>query len=162
MFSPHTPVPTDPTTVTISNGPGDVTSRAQLDQDVCTGVVGHNGMLQQASRLSADITDNYGRLRPKGTAVPIREDFNTIDSPFAWPSTGPAEAGLHFAVFVPASALFHRARFAMDGVLPDGTNLRTTIDDAHNGINAFMTASHRQNYLVPPRAHRAFPLAELL
>jgi hypothetical protein len=163
MFSPHTPVPTDQGTVTISNGPGDVTTRSQLDTDVAGGTVGHNGMLQQASRLKADITDNYGRLRQKGTAVPIREDFNTLDNPFAWPASGqPAAAGLHFAVFVPASRLFHTARLAMDGVLPDGTNLRGTIDDAHNGINSFMAATHRQNYLVPPRAHRSFPLAELL
>jgi hypothetical protein len=69
---------------------------------------------------------------------------------------------LHFAVFVPASRLFHTARPAMDGVLPDGTNLRDTIADAHNGINRFMAATHRQNFLVPPRAHRSFPLVEFL
>jgi hypothetical protein len=163
MFSPHTPVPTDQTTVTISNGPADVTTRDQLDKDVAGNLVGHNGMLQQASRLSKNITDNYGRLRAAGTAVPIREDFNTLDNPFAWPASGqPAAAGLHFAVFVPASRLFHTARLAMDGLLPDGTNLRGTISDAQNGINSFMAATHRQNYLVPPRAHRSFPLAELL
>jgi hypothetical protein len=162
MFSPHTPVPSDPATVTLSNGPADVTSRAQLDQDVSGGSVGHNGLLQQVTRLNADVVDNYGRLRPKGTAVPIREDFNTIDNPFAWPASGlPAAAGLHFAVHVPASRLFHTARLAMDGVLPD-TNLRGTIDDAHNGINSFMAATHRQNFLVPPRAHRSLPLAEML
>jgi hypothetical protein len=162
MFSPHTPVPADQTTVTISNGPADVTTRDQLNKDVAKGIVGHNGMLQQASRLSQNITDNYGRLRQKGTAVPIREDFNTLDNPFASPGSDQAAAGLHFAVFVPASRLFHTARLAMDGVLPDGTNLRGTIDDAHNGINSYMAATHRQNYLVPPRAHRSFPLAELL
>jgi hypothetical protein len=165
MFSPHIPVPTDHGTVTISNGPANVTTREQLDKDVEGGIVGHNGMLQQASRLSGDIIDNYGRLRPKGTAVPIREDFNTLDNPFASPPSGkPAAAGLHFAVFVPASRLFHNARLAMDGILPDTdhTNLRGTIDDAHNGINSFMAATHRQNFLVPPRAHRSFPLAELL
>jgi hypothetical protein len=163
MFTAHTPVPTDGT-VTIPNGPAEVTSSSQLQQDAGGGIVGHNEMLQQASRLTRDITDNYGRLRPKGTAVPIREDFNTIDNPFAWPASGqPAAAGLHFAVFVPASRLFHTARLAMDGANPDGTPaLRNTIDDAHNGINQYMKATHRQNYLVPPRAHRSFPLVELL
>jgi hypothetical protein len=67
--------------------------------------------------------------------------------------------------FLPATRLFHRARTAMDGVMPDGTNLREApynISDANNGINAMMRASHRQNYLIPPRRNRSFPLVELL
>jgi hypothetical protein len=53
----------------------------------------------------------------------------------------------------------------MDGVLPDGTNLRQApynINDSANGINRVIRATHRQNYLIPPRSHRAFPLVELL
>ena len=53
----------------------------------------------------------------------------------------------------------------MDGVLPDGTNLRAApynLTDDKIGINSVMSATHRQNYLVPPRAHRSFPLVELL
>ncbi len=171
MLSPHTPVPSDTTTVTVSNGPGDVTSKQQLlDDATTTGVIGHNATLQQATRLPADIVDNYGRLRPKGTAVPLREDFNTIDNPFAW-SANPAQdlwdphvgaAGMHFVAFIPASNRFHTARRSMDGILPDGTNLRSSIADDNNGINAIIHASHRQNYLIPPRKHRSFPLAELL
>jgi hypothetical protein len=30
------------------------------------------------------------------------------------------------------------------------------------GFNAVLRTTHRQNFLVPPRAHRALPLAELL
>jgi hypothetical protein len=162
MFSPHTAVPSDGSTVTIPNGPQDVTTQAQLDQDKSTGTLGHNGTLQQVTRLKADVVDNYGRLRKQGTAVPVREDFNTVDNPFAWPDAGQgAAAGLHFAVFVPASRLFHTARLAMDGVLPDA-NLRSEISDAHNGINTFMASTHRQNFLVPPRSRRSFPLVDLL
>jgi hypothetical protein len=163
MFSPHTPVPA-PETVTIPNGPGEVSTRAQLMDDAAKGQLGHNATLQQASRLGQDVKDNYGRIWTKGTAVPIREDFNTIDNPFAWPVAAgtPAAAGLHFAVFTPASRLFHAARRAMDGLLPDGTDLRGTITDAQNGINAIMQATHRQNFVVPPRRHRSFPLAELV
>ena len=61
---------------------------------------------------------------PKGTAIPIRADFNTLDNPFAWSSadrtrsqTTPA-AGVHFVVFNPSSDDFQRNRLAMDGVLP--------------------------------------------
>jgi hypothetical protein len=53
----------------------------------------------------------------------------------------------------------------MDGVLPDGTNLRQppySIPDSANGINQAIRATHRQNFLIPPRARRSFPLLELL
>jgi hypothetical protein len=29
-----------------------------------------------------------------------------------------------------------------------------------NGLERFITATRRQNFLVPPRRHRAFPLTE--
>ena len=160
MFARHTSVPGDQTTVTLANGPADVTSRQQLDENATTGSVGHNETLQQATRLPVDVVDNYGRVRGKGTPIPVREDFNTIDNPFAAPSEGAARAGLHFAVFVPASARFHTARLAMDGVLPDGTTL--AVETANNGLNGVMQASHRQNFVVPPRKQRSFPLVELL
>jgi hypothetical protein len=39
----------------------------------------------------------------------------------------------------------------MDGIPPDGTNLRTQygLTDADIGFNSEMEATHRQNYLVP-------------
>jgi hypothetical protein len=171
MFAPSTIVPADGT-VTLANGATQVTTLEQVKADASGGRAGHNSLLQMATRLGADVVDNYGRLRTKGTAVPAREDFNTLDDPFTWYLDGdgtvrqpPANrAGLHFAVFVPSSSRFHAARNAMDGVLPNGTNLRTEygLTEEQIGINSFMRASHRQNYLVPPRSHRAFPLAELL
>jgi hypothetical protein len=160
--------------VTLPNGPAQVSTAAQVKADALSKhLVGHNQALQTATRLANDTIDNYGRYRPKGTAVPAREDFNTLDNPFSWyvdangavqrpPANQP---GLHFAVFVPSSGKFHAARLAMDGVLPDGTNLRAApynLTDAQIGINSTMRATHRQNLLVPPRAHRSFPLAELL
>jgi hypothetical protein len=171
MFSPHTPVPADPNTVTVPNGPGERSSIEQIKQDAANGVVGHNALLQQATRLPVDVVDNYGRFRSAGTPVPLREDFNTLDNPFAWSAQPEVDRwsphantpGMHFVVFVPASHRFHTARLAMDGILPDGTNLREApynITDAANGINGMMRATHRQNYLVPPRARRSFPLAE--
>jgi hypothetical protein len=169
MFSPDTRVP-DPTTVTLPNGPDAVATLQQVKDQAAHGRIGHNSALQTATRLGADTVDNYGRLRKKGTAVPAREDFNTLDDPFAWypdangiAQTPPANRpGLHFAVFVPASSKFHAARLAMDGVLPDNTNLRESLGDDQIGINSSMAATHRQNFVVPPRAHRSFPLAELL
>jgi hypothetical protein len=175
MMSPGTPIPSGGSTpVTFANGPAQVATAAQVKADAATkGVIGHNQALQTATRLGADTVDNYGRYRTKGTAVPAREDFNTLDNPFSWyvdangvPQSPPAnQPGLHFTVFVPASGKFHAARMAMDGVLPDGTNLRAApynLKDETIGINSTMAATHRQNLLVPPRARRSFPLAELL
>jgi hypothetical protein len=156
MFSPRVEVPTDQSTVTIPNGPAEVSTMDQVLQDAAGGLLGHNALLQQAARLGANVTDNYGRLRPKGSSVPLREDFNTLDNPFFWsPQTGFVTAnapGMHFVAFLPASRLFHRARRAMDGVMPDGTNFREapySISDENNGINARIRA---------PRRHRSFPL----
>jgi hypothetical protein len=166
MFSPHTPVPSDPNTVTIANGPTQVSTMAQVKQDATTRkLLGHNSLLQQATRLPATTYDNYGRRWPQGTPVPLREDFNTLDDPFAWApgGVGPTnKPGLHFVAFVPGHHKFHAARLAMDGVMPDGTNFRSSIPDQDMGINAKMRGSHRQNYVIPPRRNRSFPLVELL
>ena len=35
------------------------------------------------------------------------------------------------------------------------------VQDDDNGLERFLTATRRQNFLVPPRVHRAFPLLEL-
>ena len=35
------------------------------------------------------------------------------------------------------------------------------VDDENNGLERFITATRRQNFLVPPRRHRAFPLLEM-
>jgi hypothetical protein len=165
MFSPHTPVPSDPNTVTIANGPAQVSTMAQVKQDATTSkLLGHNSLLQQATRLPATTYDNYGRRWPQGTPVPLREDFNTLDDPFAWARWGRPtnKPGLHFVAFVPGHHKFHAARLAMDGVMPDGTNFRSSIPDQDMGINAKMRGSHRQNYVIPPRRNRSFPLVELL
>jgi hypothetical protein len=70
-------------------------------------------------------------------------------------------AGVHFVVFNPSSDDFERVRLAMDGVLPDGTALEFTPGRGRQGFNSVLRTTHRQNFLVPPRRHRAFPLAEL-
>jgi hypothetical protein len=36
-----------------------------------------------------------------------------------------------------------------------------TVDPEDNGLERFLTATRRQNFLIPPRRHRAFPLTEL-
>ena len=67
-------------------------------------------------------------------------------------------AGLHFVVFNPSSDDFRRNRLAMDGVLPDGTGLAFEPGARGQGFNSVLVTTHRQNFLVPPRRHRSFPL----
>ena len=69
--------------------------------------------------------------------------------------------GVHFVVFNPSSDDFRRVRLAMDGVMPDGTVLEFAPRAEGQGFNSVLRTSRRQNFLVPPRAHRSFPLAEL-
>jgi hypothetical protein len=49
----------------------------------------------------------------------------------------------------------------MDGYYPDMT-LPIAPRSPHAGINSVLQTTHRQNFLVPPRRHRSFPLAEFL
>ena len=71
-------------------------------------------------------------------------------------------AGVHFLTFNPSSDDFRRNRLAMDGVLPDGTRLPLEPRSRAQGLNSVLRTSHRQNFLVPPRSRRSFPLVELL
>ena len=132
------------------------------------GAFGHSASIQPASRLQEDLVGNDDTPYPKGTAIPQRADFDTLDNPFFWSSRPDADrmsdepaAGIHFVVFNPTSDDFHRNRLAMDGVLPDGTKLEIDPRGRGAGFNAVLNATHRQNFLVPPRRHRSFPLVEL-
>ena len=127
------------------------------------GGVGHSATLQTVTRLQADTRDAYGVLRPRGTAIVQRADFNTLDNPFAQPATGASPAaGVHFVAFAPTTGLFNRARRAMDGALGGGSTLGLDPRDRALGFNRFVHATHRQNFVVPPRQHRSFPLAEFV
>ena len=150
----------------IPMGPEQVSSLADVRSHYASsGRIGHSASLQTATRLLEAATGPDGTVYPKGTAIPIRADFNTLDNPFFYaddPSViqpGPA-AGIHFAVFNPSSDDFERNRLAMDGVFADG-KLDFLPQDRAQGFNSILTTTHRQNFLVPPRRHRSFPLAEL-
>jgi hypothetical protein len=157
-------------TQTVPEDPRNAASPLNVRTDYARGgTIGHSAAIQTASRLQRDVRGADGVLYRKGTAVPQRADFNSVDNPFAWTadpvgdgSKPGAAASLQFVVFHPTSDDFHRTRLAMDGVLPDGTRLEFDPGSRQQGINSVLTTTHRQNFLVPPRRHRAFPLVELL
>jgi hypothetical protein len=107
-------------------------------------VIGHNEAVQRGSRT------------PQGQALQLRVDFNTMDALDV--SSAAPTPGVHFLAFTPGAPIFHRSRMGMDA-----TDLasRYNLAPSTNGINAFIHATRRQNFLVPPRRHRAFPLVEL-
>ena len=155
---------------TLRQAPEDAVSDADLKGDFRrVGAIGHSGSIQPTSRLHMDIKGTDGELYPKGSAIPQRADFNTLDNPFFW-TADPGrdrhgeqpEAGLHFISFNPSSDDFRRNRLAMDGRLPDGTRLPLGQGSRAQGLNSVIRTTHRQNFVVPPRARRSFPLAELL
>jgi len=155
-------------TYTIAEDVSRVERAADVHSDLARfGAVGHSATLQTVSRLGADTRDAYGVARTRGTAIIQRADFNTLDNPFA-SGVGPAEsssrpaAGLHFVAFAPTSDLFNRTRRAMDGALGDGSSLALDPNAPALGFNSFIHATHRQNFVTPPRAHRSFPLVDQL
>jgi hypothetical protein len=158
-----------PGTVTVSQAPSQTATARAVRRDFRRdGRIGHSSSIQPTSRLQRDHVGEDGTLYRRGTAIPQRVDFNTLDNPFAWSAAPERDgmknipaAGIHFVVFNPTSDDFHRNRLAMDGVLPDGTRLPFSLGDRNQGFNAVLQTTHRQNFLVPPRRHRSFPLAEL-
>jgi hypothetical protein len=154
---------------TIPQGPEEVAGSDDVKLDFRRlGRIGHSSALQTTSRLQEDVRGSDGVLYRRGTAVPHRADFNTLDNPFFWSADperdGMAEepaTGVHFVVFNPTSDDFNRTRLAMDGVLPDGTKLPFEPRARGQGLNSVLRTTHRQNFLVPPRRHRSFPLVEL-
>jgi hypothetical protein len=151
---------------TVAQGPAEATTEAEVRRAFrSAGRIGHSSSLQTTSRLLADFVGPDGTHYKWGSAIPIRADFNTLDNPFFF-SSRPGEvkptpvAGVHFLVFNPSSDDFHRNRLAMDGVLPGG-RLPLRPRDRNQGFNSILRTTHRQNFLVPPRRHRSFPLAEL-
>jgi hypothetical protein len=160
-FRPEIAESTPGGTLTIDESASEVETAAQLENDATQfGVVGHSASMQPISRLQK-ATRGY----PKGTAIPVRADFNTVDNPFAFSSdrkldnwSAKPAAGLHFLSYVPTSFYFQKLREAMDG--PPGGSAAAPWQRFVQ--RAGLSTTHRQNFLLPSRAHRSFPLAELL
>jgi hypothetical protein len=155
---------------TLPQPPGRSVAEPDVEADFRRfGAIGHAASIQPSSRLQMDMRGADGRLYRKGTAVPLRADFNTLDNPFFWTADPErdrfdrqAAAGLHFVSFNPSSDDFRRNRLAMDGVLPGGARIPVEPRARAQGLNSVLRTTHRQNFLVPPRSRRSFPLVELL
>jgi hypothetical protein len=106
--------------------------------------LGHLSCLQRSSR-AAD-----------GTPMHIRMDGPGLDSMDV--PGGSIQPKLQFTIFVPTADFFRTLRINQASL--DLQN-EFGVDPSDNGLERFLTATRRQNFLVPPRRHRAFPLVEL-
>ena len=106
---------------------------------------------------------------PKGTAIPQRADFNTLDNPFAFslrPRDGPHERHSPPRACTSSSSIRPATTSSATGSrwtasYRTGRSSTSRSASRAQGFNSVLTTTHRQNFLVPPRAHRSFPLAEL-
>ncbi len=106
--------------------------------------IAHTTALQRSSRA------------PNRTPVHIRADgpgFDALDVPDA-----SRQPKLHFAIYVPTADFF--ATMRRNQASPDLVE-RDGVPAQNQGIERFLTTTRRQNFLVPPRRNRSFPLVEL-
>ena len=145
------------TSFTSSNKNGDLIS-SETWRDPLAGV-GHEEALQQVSRAPDGTPLHVRNDGPglDGMDVPAFRTFNN-NSGTNMPA-GSAQFKLQFLMFVPTADLFARMRTSAAAQDLQHQFLADATDD--NGLERFITATRRQNLLVPPRRHRAFPLLEL-
>jgi len=153
-----------PEVLSPDQSPATSTFEEQRDKDAEEhGVLGHNEQMQFLSRVKEDTTTAYGETLPRGTVFFLRQDFNTVENPFAFSTSDPINsiprAGVHFVGFGPSAQYFEKMRLQMDGV---DHQQRYHLPDENLGFTKFLVTTHRQNLVLPPRAHRSFPLAEFL
>lgn len=153
-----------PEVLSPDQSPGTMTSEEQRERDAAdSGVVGHNAQMQLLSRVGEDTVTAYGEKLPKGTVIFLRQDFNTVENPFQFSASDGispvARAGVHFIGFGPSAQHFEKMRLEMDGM---DLQQRYKLPEENLGFTKFLVTTHRQNLLLPPRAHRSFPLAELI
>jgi uncharacterized membrane protein YgcG len=123
------------------------------------GRVGHIDALQRVSR-AADTTPLHIRNDGPGLDsmdVPAFRTFPGADG--ADVPAGSQQFKLQFLVFVPTADFFASMRTAQ--AAQDLQHEFLDNDDDDQGLERFITATRRQNFLVPPRRHRSFPLVEL-
>jgi hypothetical protein len=106
--------------------------------------MGHLSTLQRTSR-AAD-----------GTPIHLRMDgpgFDNLDVP-----GGSNQPKLELTVFVPTAEFFRTMRVSQASL---DLAQQFAVPPEDNGLERFLTATRRQNFLIPPRRHCSFPLVEL-
>jgi hypothetical protein len=161
MFNPRRTEPEN--VLSPDQSPETVAFEEQRDRDAQEHkIIGHNEQMQFLTRTKEAVITAYGERVPKGTVFFLRQDFDTVENPFAFSTADPISAtpraGVHFVGFGPSAQHYEKLRLEMDGV---EHQQRYELPEENLGFTKFLVTTHRQNLLLPPRTHRAFPLAEL-
>jgi hypothetical protein len=106
--------------------------------------IAHTTALQRTSRAQ-DRTPMHIRADGPG--------YDALDVP-----DGSSQPKLHFSIFVPTAQFFATMRRSQASV---DLAQKYSVPQSNLGLERFLTATRRQNFLVPPRRHRSFPLVEL-
>ncbi|HEY4019623.1 MAG TPA: hypothetical protein VGM75_13095 [Pseudonocardiaceae bacterium] len=117
--------------------------------------IGHESALQRSSR-AADGTPIHMRMDGPGFSgldVPAYQDFpggNNI-------AAGSKVPKLEFIMNFPTSEFFRQMR---TNAAAQDLQVQFAVDPDDNGLERFITTTRRQNFLIPPRPVRSFPLTE--
>jgi hypothetical protein len=130
---------------------------AKQQTETFTGLprIGHEQALQRSSR-AADGTPIHIRMDGPGLSSLDVPAFQTFPGGTNVPA-GSSQPKLEFAVFMPTSESFRQMRV---NVAAQDLQVQFNVQADDNGLERFITATRRQNFLVPPRPRRAFPLTE--
>jgi hypothetical protein len=107
--------------------------------------IGHTTALQRSSRA---VNTKPIHIRADGPG------FDSLDIP-----DGSQQPKLNFSIFVPTADFFRTMRRNQASL---DLAKQNNVPQDNLGLERFITATRRQNFLVPPRKHRAFPLLELI
>jgi hypothetical protein len=127
----------------------------QTQTNTGLGRIGHEQALQRSSR-AADGTPLHIRVDGPGLSSLDVPAFTTFPGGTTV-AAGSMQPKLEFAAFVPTAETFRQMR---NNVAAQDLQVQFKIDPDDNGLERFITATRRQNFLIPPRPVRSFPLIE--
>jgi hypothetical protein len=145
--------PDDP--FTDGGGPRNLGTRGAFLPNVFRGANYATQSAQQFARIGHISQLHRSGRTSDGRPIHLRIDgpgFDAMDT-----TTGRNTPKLQFSGFFPSADFFstlRRNQASLD--LLDQFDL----EEEDHGLERFITATRRQNYLIPPRRHRAFPLIE--
>jgi hypothetical protein len=135
--------------------PNDPAAKQQTETNTGLGRIGHEQALQRSSR-AADGTPLHIRVDGPGLSSLDVPAFTTFPGGSNVPA-GSMQPKLEFAAYFPTAEFFRQMR--ANSAAQD-LQVQFKVDPDDNGLERFITATRRQNFLTPPRPVRAFPLTE--
>ncbi|MEC3980458.1 DUF7405 family protein [Amycolatopsis sp. H20-H5] len=137
-------------------GPRGTDSRGGILPNVFRGADYARSSAQQFGRVGHVSALHRSGRTADGRPVHLRIDgpgFDAMDT-----TSGHNAPKLQFSGFFPSADFFEDLRRNQASIdLLD----EFALDEEEHGLERFITTTRRQNFLMPPRRHRAFPLVEL-